>query len=58
MSMGILDVEETEVGNEVVVQWGDHGGRIKDVRATVERFPYLAEERNDAVDAGTLAATR
>jgi glycine cleavage system aminomethyltransferase T len=52
MSHAVLDVEETELGNEVVVQWGDHGGRIKDVRATVERFPYLDEGRNDAIDTG------
>ncbi len=32
------------------MQWGDHGRRIKDVRATVERFPYLTEDRNDVVD--------
>ena len=31
-----------EIGNDVMVQWGDHGRRIKDVRATVERFPYIA----------------
>jgi vanillate/3-O-methylgallate O-demethylase len=58
MSMGVLDVEETDIGTDVVVQWGDHGGRIKDVRARVERFPYLTEDRNDAVDAGTLATAR
>jgi vanillate/3-O-methylgallate O-demethylase len=56
--MGVLDVEETDIGTDVVVQWGDHGGRIKDVRARVERFPYLTEDRNDAVDAGTLATAR
>ena len=28
---------------------------IKDVRATVERFPYLTERRNSAVDTATLA---
>jgi vanillate/3-O-methylgallate O-demethylase len=59
MSMGVLDVAETEIGNEVVVQWGDHGKRIKHVGATVERFPYLSEDRNDAVDtAALLAGTR
>ena len=57
MSHGILDVDETDIGNEVIVQWGDHGKRIKDVRATVERFPYLKEHRNDQVDTATLAAS-
>jgi vanillate/3-O-methylgallate O-demethylase len=56
MSMGVLDVADTEIGREVVVQWGDHGGRIKDVRATVAQFPYLTEERNDAVDTAALAS--
>ena len=37
------------------MQWGDHGGRIKDVRATVERFPYLTESRNNEVDTAMLA---
>jgi vanillate/3-O-methylgallate O-demethylase len=50
LSHGSIDADQAEVGNEVVVQWGDHGGRIKDVRATVERFPYLTEGRNDEVD--------
>jgi glycine cleavage system aminomethyltransferase T len=50
LSHACLDVDQAEIGNEVVVQWGDHGGRIKDVRATVERFPYLTEGRNDQVD--------
>jgi vanillate/3-O-methylgallate O-demethylase len=56
LSHGTIDVDQAEIGNEVVVQWGDHGGRIKDVRATVERFPYLSEGRNDQVD--TAALTR
>jgi glycine cleavage system aminomethyltransferase T len=58
LSLGSIDVDQEEIGNEVVVQWGDHGRRIKDVRATVERFPYLAEGRNDQVDTATLAAAR
>ena len=49
-----IDVDQAEIGNEVVVQWGDHGGRIKDVRATVERFPYLTDPRNSDVDTTAL----
>lgn len=48
ISMGCIDEELAEPGTEVVVQWGDHGGRIKDVRATVDRFPLLSEARNSA----------
>jgi vanillate/3-O-methylgallate O-demethylase len=49
LSHACLDVDQAEIGNEVVVRWGDHGGRIKDVHATVERFPYLTEGRNEQV---------
>jgi glycine cleavage system aminomethyltransferase T len=54
LSMACLDVDLAEIGTEVVVQWGDFGGRIKDVRATVERYPYLVEGRNSDVDASML----
>jgi glycine cleavage system aminomethyltransferase T len=50
LSMGCLDVGLADLGTEVVVQWGDYGGRIKNVRATVERYPYLIEGRNSDVD--------
>jgi len=50
LSMGCIDVDASPIGTEVVVQWGDYGGRIKDVRATVERFPYLTVGRNSDVD--------
>ena len=52
LSMACIDIECSKVGTEVVVQWGDHGGRIKEVHATVERCPYLTEARNNDVDAG------
>jgi hypothetical protein len=28
----------------------DFGGKIKEVRATVSRFPYLTDERNSEID--------
>ena len=49
-----IDIEEARIGNEVVVRWGDHGGRIKDVRARVARFPYLDVGRNRDVDVSAL----
>jgi vanillate/3-O-methylgallate O-demethylase len=55
LSHACIDVDEAQIGNEVTVRWGDHGRRIKDVRATVERFPYLTDARNDTIDAATLA---
>jgi hypothetical protein len=52
--MGCIDVDASKIGTEVIVQWGDHGGRIKNVRATVARFPYLTEERNSNLDVATM----
>jgi glycine cleavage system aminomethyltransferase T len=54
LSLGCLDIAAAGIGNEVVVQWGDHGGAIKSIRATVARFPYLTEGRNSDVDATQL----
>jgi glycine cleavage system aminomethyltransferase T len=56
LSLGCLDIDAARNGNEVVVRWGDHGERIKDLRATVERYPYLSEGRNSDVDVATLPA--
>ena len=52
--MGCIDVDLAKIGTEVSVQWGNHGRRIKNVRATVERFPYLTEGRNDQLDTTQL----
>jgi hypothetical protein len=49
-SYSTLDVELAEMGNEVVVHWGDHGGGMKLIRATVERFPYLQMPSNKEFD--------
>lgn len=57
LSHGLVDVDQAAIGNDVVVQWGDFGGRIKDVRATVERFPYLDVARNETVDLAAIPAT-
>ena len=32
LSMGCIDVEASEIGTGVVVQWGDCGGKLNDVR--------------------------
>lgn len=52
LSMACIDIEHAAIGTEVEVQWGDFGRRIKTVRATVERFPYLTEGRNNEVITG------
>src|SRR5262249_8139546 len=56
LSHGCIDIEACSIGNQVVVRWGDHGGAIKDVRATVARFPYLTEGRNSDLDVSALPA--
>ena len=55
LSLGTIDVNLAKIGTELVVQWGDHGRRIKSVRATVARYPYLAEGRNAQVETEKLA---
>lgn len=37
----ILDVEQIEEGKEVLVQWGDYGKRIKNLRVKIAKFPYI-----------------
>jgi glycine cleavage system aminomethyltransferase T len=54
LSMGCVDLDVSPIGTDVVVQWGDYGGPIKDIRATVERFPYLTEGRNSDIDAASI----
>lgn len=56
LSMATINIDQAIHGKELVVRWGDHGGRIKDVRATVGQFPYLTEGRNDRLDTATLAS--
>ena len=53
LSLGCIDIDASDIGNEVVVQWGDHGGPIKDIRATVARFPYFTDGRNSDLDVST-----
>ena len=56
LSMGCLDLDASQIGTEVIVQWGDYGKKIKNVRAIVARFPYLTEGRNSDLDTAALAA--
>lgn len=48
-----INLDQAEIGNEVVLHWGDFGRRIKEVRATVERFPYLDLPSNRNFDLST-----
>jgi glycine cleavage system aminomethyltransferase T len=56
ISHGCIDLELAREGTEVIVQWGDHGGPIKDVRAIVARYPYLDLEPNQTYDVKSIGA--
>ena len=56
ISQTAIDLEGSEIGNEVLVHWGDYGHRVKQVRATVERFPYLELTRNEDFDVRASSA--
>lgn len=56
ISQTTIDLDQAEIGNEVTVHWGDYGGRIKQIRATVERFPYLDLPRNQDYDVAIAQA--
>ena len=49
MSLCTID-SDVEEGAEVTIVYGNPGARQKEVRATVARFPYLNENRNENVD--------
>ena len=54
ISLCTIDRDCAGIGTELTVKWGDFGGPIKDIRASVARFPYLQEERNQDVDVATM----
>jgi glycine cleavage system aminomethyltransferase T len=50
ISHATIDRELAREGTEVIVRWGDFRGPIKDVRATVARYPYLDLQPNQSYD--------
>jgi vanillate/3-O-methylgallate O-demethylase len=50
LSLGCLDAAQCAPGTELIVKWGDFGKRLKDVRVTVARFPYLTDARNSEIE--------
>ena len=54
ISLCSIDAEYSKIGTEVIVLWGNPGMRQKEIRATVARFPYLNENRNEHVDVSTI----
>lgn len=54
ISLATIDPEYAKIGTEVVELWGDPGTRQKEIRATVTRYPYHEEGRNDTVDVSKI----
>jgi glycine cleavage system aminomethyltransferase T len=54
ISLCSIDTEFSALGTKVAVLWGDLGTGQKEIRATVARFPYLDENRNQVVDVGAI----
>jgi glycine cleavage system aminomethyltransferase T len=50
ISLSSIDVEYGDIGTEVTILWGDPGTRQKKIRATVTRFPFFDEGRNQDID--------
>jgi vanillate/3-O-methylgallate O-demethylase len=40
LSLAVMDIEQAEIGSEVVVVWGNPGGPQKEIRARVQPAPY------------------
>jgi glycine cleavage system aminomethyltransferase T len=55
ISLCSIDTAHSALGTNVVVLWGNPGAPQKKIRAIVARFPYLNENRNDAVDVSAIA---
>jgi glycine cleavage system aminomethyltransferase T len=54
LSLCSIDMDQSALGTEVNVLWGEPGARQKPIRATVSRFPYLNEDRNEVFDVETI----
>lgn len=54
ISESVVDIELAEEGTELFIDWGDFGGKIKRVRATVTRYPYIDTPSNQGYDLSTV----
>jgi vanillate/3-O-methylgallate O-demethylase len=50
ISLGLIKPEYAKEGTEVEILWGEPGTRQIRIRATVSRFPYINEGRNENID--------
>jgi vanillate/3-O-methylgallate O-demethylase len=54
ISLCSIDTKHGALGARVTILWGEPGARQKEIRATVARFPYLTEERNEQIDVSKI----
>lgn len=54
LSQCIMDIDQIEEGKEVIVEWGDYGKRLKQVRAEIVRYPYSTLQENRGYDLSTV----
>lgn len=54
ISETVIDLNQAEIGNEVLVKWGHAGQRIKEIRAKVDRYPYLNLPENKGYNLNTV----
>lgn len=54
LSLASVKPEFAKEGTKVSVLWGDPGTRQIEIGATVARFPYVNEDRNETVDVSTV----
>jgi len=54
ISLCSIDIEHSALGASVFVVWGEPGTRQLRIRATVARFPYLNEHRNEHVNVSAI----
>ena len=52
-----IDLAYSKPGTELILKWGDFGGRIKDVHVKVDKYPLIDADDNrdypiDAVERG------
>ncbi|WP_145147870.1 aminomethyltransferase family protein [Paenibacillus xylanexedens] len=54
ISLCSINSEYSVIGDEVHILWGNPGTRQKVIRATISRFPFLNEHRNEHVDVNAI----
>lgn len=54
ISLGLLEKDAIEMGKTVTILWGSNGERQKEIKATIARYPYNDENRNEGLDVANI----